>query len=104
MKFNWAQTLYFSGFALLSRILLGGTGQEQKRKGEAKERKEMRLYSKSPPLTFYQGCNEQLSNMIVNEKGAISLATTNNACVDLFFKMIPDFGHKETGKYLDAKM
>ncbi|WP_445749689.1 UDP-N-acetylglucosamine 4,6-dehydratase [Polaribacter sp.] len=24
--------------------------------------------------------------------------------VDLFFKMIPDFGHKETGKYLDAKM
>ena len=24
--------------------------------------------------------------------------------VDLFFTMIPDFGHKETGKYLDAKM
>jgi len=24
--------------------------------------------------------------------------------VDLFFKMIPGFGHKETGKYLDAKM
>ena len=24
--------------------------------------------------------------------------------VALFFKMIPDFGHKETGKYLDAKM
>lgn len=24
--------------------------------------------------------------------------------VGLFFKMIPDFGHKETGKYLDAKM
>jgi len=24
--------------------------------------------------------------------------------LDLFFKMIPDFGHKETGKYLDAKM
>lgn len=24
--------------------------------------------------------------------------------VDLFFEMIPDFGHKETGKYLDAKM
>lgn len=24
--------------------------------------------------------------------------------VDLFVKMIPDFGHKETGKYLDAKM
>ncbi|MFN3882483.1 MAG: UDP-N-acetylglucosamine 4,6-dehydratase [Nitrincola lacisaponensis] len=24
--------------------------------------------------------------------------------VDLFHKMIPDFGHKETGKYLDSKM
>lgn len=24
--------------------------------------------------------------------------------VNLFFKMIPDFGHKETGKYLDSKM
>jgi len=24
--------------------------------------------------------------------------------VNLFFKMIPDFGHKETGKYLDGKM
>ncbi|WP_298542691.1 UDP-N-acetylglucosamine 4,6-dehydratase [uncultured Aquimarina sp.] len=24
--------------------------------------------------------------------------------VDLFFTMIPDFGHKETGKYLDGKM
>jgi len=24
--------------------------------------------------------------------------------IDLFFKMIPNFGHKETGKYLDAKM
>ncbi|KEY18812.1 UDP-N-acetylglucosamine 4,6-dehydratase [Kaistella antarctica] len=24
--------------------------------------------------------------------------------VDIFFKMIPDFGHKETGKYLDSKM
>ena len=24
--------------------------------------------------------------------------------VDLFFKMIPGFGHKETGRYLDAKM
>ena len=24
--------------------------------------------------------------------------------VELFFEMIPDFGHKETGKYLDGKM
>jgi len=24
--------------------------------------------------------------------------------VKLFFYMIPDFGHKETGKYLDGRM
>jgi len=24
--------------------------------------------------------------------------------VELFHQMIPDFGHKETGKYLDGKM
>ncbi|MEM8313728.1 UDP-N-acetylglucosamine 4,6-dehydratase, partial [Morganella morganii] len=24
--------------------------------------------------------------------------------VELFYKMIPNFGHKETGKYLDSKM
>ena len=27
-----------------------------------------------------------------------------NQLLDVFFKMIPDFGHKETGKYLDSKM
>jgi len=29
---------------------------------------------------------------------------TKDDIVNLFFKMIPDFGHKETGKYLDSKM
>lgn len=29
---------------------------------------------------------------------------TKEEIVDLFHKMIPDFGHKETGKYLDGKM
>ncbi|WP_312365549.1 UDP-N-acetylglucosamine 4,6-dehydratase [Sphingobacterium sp.] len=29
---------------------------------------------------------------------------TKNEIVNLFFYMIPGFGHKETGKYLDAKM
>jgi FlaA1/EpsC-like NDP-sugar epimerase len=29
---------------------------------------------------------------------------SKNELVDLFFYMIPDFGHKETGKYLDSKM
>ncbi|WP_434357286.1 UDP-N-acetylglucosamine 4,6-dehydratase [Parasalinivibrio latis] len=31
-------------------------------------------------------------------------AWTKEQIVELFFKMIPDFGHKETGKYLDSKM
>jgi len=31
-------------------------------------------------------------------------AWTKDQLVDLFFEMIPDFGHKETGKYLDGKM
>lgn len=29
---------------------------------------------------------------------------TKDRIVELFFEMIPDFGHKETGKYLDGKM
>ena len=29
---------------------------------------------------------------------------TKEEVVKLFFTMIPDFGHKETGKYLDSKM
>ncbi|MCU4158147.1 UDP-N-acetylglucosamine 4,6-dehydratase [Carboxylicivirga sp. A043] len=29
---------------------------------------------------------------------------SKEAIVDLFHQMIPDFGHKETGKYLDSKM
>ena len=29
---------------------------------------------------------------------------TKEEIVALFHKMIPDFGHKETGKYLDGKM
>jgi FlaA1/EpsC-like NDP-sugar epimerase len=33
-----------------------------------------------------------------------NLAWDKEAIVELFFKMIPDFGHKETGKYLDGKM
>ena len=31
-------------------------------------------------------------------------AWTKDEIVELFFKMLPDFGHKETGKYLDSKM
>jgi FlaA1/EpsC-like NDP-sugar epimerase len=31
-------------------------------------------------------------------------AWTKDEIVELFFKMLPEFGHKETGKYLDGKM
>jgi len=31
-------------------------------------------------------------------------AWTKNEIVDLFFEMLPGFGHKETGKYLDGRM
>lgn len=34
----------------------------------------------------------------------ISLEWNKEDIVKLFFEMIPDFGHKETGKYLDSKM
>lgn len=33
-----------------------------------------------------------------------NLVWSKSEIVDLFFEMIPDFGHKETGKYLDGKM
>ena len=39
----------------------------------------------------------------INEKRA-SLNWTKEEIVDLFFEMIPDFGHQEKGKYLDSKM
>ena len=41
---------------------------------------------------------ERISSMKRN------LAWSKNDLVQMFFRMIPDFGHKETGKYLDSKM
>jgi FlaA1/EpsC-like NDP-sugar epimerase len=38
------------------------------------------------------------------EKLKAKRAWNKEEIVTLFFKMIPDFGHKETGKYLDGKM
>jgi len=49
--------------------------------------------------------NDQLdhfTNTISDFKTAMKW--TKEDIVDLFHSMIPDFGHKETGKYLDAKM
>ena len=48
----------------------------------------------------------ELISVFEKEIGAMKLAKAwqKEQIVELFFKMIPDFGHKETGKYLDSKM
>jgi FlaA1/EpsC-like NDP-sugar epimerase len=45
---------------------------------------------------------EEFTRYIDSRKSAMSW--TKEEIVTLFYKMIPDFGHKETGKYLDGKM
>ncbi len=45
---------------------------------------------------------EYFINTIINLKE--NKAWTKEEIVKLFFRMIPDFGHKETGKYLDGRM
>lgn len=55
--------------------------------------------------------NEPLFNPLLLEEfikfieaKKIAITWTKDEIVTLFHKMIPDFGHKETGKYLDGKM
>ena len=50
--------------------------------------------------------NEESLNYFTDtiEKMKAKRTWTKDQLVELFFKMIPDFGHKETGKYLDGKM
>lgn len=45
---------------------------------------------------------QEFEETITNMKK--ELVWDKDSIVKLFFKMIPDFGHKETGKYLDGKM
>jgi FlaA1/EpsC-like NDP-sugar epimerase len=45
---------------------------------------------------------EEFTRFIDSRKN--SMSWTKEEIVTLFYKMIPDFGHKETGKYLDGKM
>lgn len=45
---------------------------------------------------------DQFVQFIAERKNCRSWA--KEEIVDLFYRMIPDFGHKETGKYLDGKM
>ncbi|MCM8570494.1 UDP-N-acetylglucosamine 4,6-dehydratase [Gramella jeungdoensis] len=52
-------------------------------------------YQNQEKLDFFENAIENLRNVQVWSKDDL---------VDLFFEMIPDFGHKETGKYLDSKM
>ncbi|MCK7630251.1 UDP-N-acetylglucosamine 4,6-dehydratase [Shewanella putrefaciens] len=48
----------------------------------------------------------ELLSMFETQIGQMKLARewTKEQIVDLFFTIIPGFGHKETGKYLDSKM
>ncbi len=50
--------------------------------------------------------DEELLNNFDNTLSGFkkNLSWTKDDIVKEFFKMIPDFGHKETGKYLDGKM
>lgn len=50
--------------------------------------------------------NEELLNHFSKKihQLKLNMKWTKNEIVDLFHTMIPAFGHKETGKYLDAKM
>ncbi|WP_318439221.1 UDP-N-acetylglucosamine 4,6-dehydratase [Photobacterium leiognathi] len=56
---------------------------------------------KNDPL-YEQELLTLFENSIAEMKG--ERAWTKEQIVKLFFTMIPDFGHKETGKYLDSKM
>ncbi|KZN58237.1 UDP-N-acetylglucosamine 4,6-dehydratase [Pseudoalteromonas luteoviolacea CPMOR-1] len=52
-------------------------------------------------LNFDADLVERFSNRITELKRDV---WSKEQIVELFFEMIPDFGHKETGKYLDSKM
>lgn len=56
---------------------------------------------KNEPI-FDNQALEEFAQYIADRKSAKSW--TKEEIVALFYKMIPDFGHKETGKYLDGKM
>lgn len=53
--------------------------------------------------SFY---NQELLSFFEKAIGSMKqeASWTREDIVELFFKMIPDFAHKETGKYLDSKM
>jgi FlaA1/EpsC-like NDP-sugar epimerase len=49
--------------------------------------------------------NELLDNFVAFiDSRKLAKSWTKEQIVYLFFKILPDFGHKETGKYLDGKM
>ncbi|SEB00002.1 UDP-N-acetylglucosamine 4,6-dehydratase [Pedobacter hartonius] len=53
------------------------------------------LHLQNDKLEYF---SESISNLKLNKKW------NKDDIISLFHEMIPDFGHKETGKYLDAKM
>lgn len=56
---------------------------------------------KNEPVFDHALLEEFVVNINARKK---TLSWTKQEIVTMFYKMIPDFGHKETGKYLDGKM
>jgi hypothetical protein len=54
------------------------------------------------PLEYNETLLNEFESTIHTFK--VALAWSKPQIVELFHKMIPGFGHKETGKYLDGKM
>lgn len=56
---------------------------------------------KNAPVFNNQALEEFVRKIKEHRK---ELSWTKEEIVNLFYQMVPDFGHKETGKYLDGKM
>ena len=72
----------------------------------AKETLDMKRFENLGVIKNELNIEEDKLNLFETKINALKTAKKWNKeeIVDLFFKMIPDFGHKETGKYLDSKM
>ena len=59
-----------------------------------------RIGKNGNPFNIWEFATKFKDSLNMKNKGE----WTKEQIVNLFFTMIPDFGHKETGKYLDGKM
>jgi FlaA1/EpsC-like NDP-sugar epimerase len=71
-----------------------------------KEILDMKRYESIGIIKNEANYNSDLVSLFESEISGMKLSKTwkKEQLVNLFFKLLPDFGHKETGKYLDSKM